>query len=387
MQRIEAGISGGHPRGWVRGAFLTGLMATWRATGDAKYYEAAVALAEANGWCLGNRLRHADDHCVGQAYAELYEARKDARRIADLRGRFDKLMADPKPGRVDWWWCDALFMAPPAMTRLSTVNGARAYLDFMNAMWWDCTDFLYDRKQHLYYRDKRFFDAREKNGESVFWSRGNGWVMGGTVRVLQYMPQDYPDRAGYVQLHREMAAKIASIQPADGLWRASLLDPDSYPLGETSGSGFFCFALAWGVNNGLLERDKYVPVVRKAWKALTACVHEDGRLGYVQRVGDRPADLSWENTQEYGVGAFLLAGEQMLRLMGHRPPRPVVPPIQSIPAPRPAAPTATTCPSEWTTLPGKTTASPFVCTGRRSRSPARSTAASTSGSNRRGAIF
>jgi len=317
LARLQDGEKWKGSTDWVRGAFLTGLMATWRATGDAKYYRAAVGLSEANGWRLGKRLRHADDHCVGQTYSELYEAREDPRRIAALRERFDQLMADPKPGRVDWWWCDALFMAPPALARLSALTGERKYLDFMNTMWWDCTEFLYDKKQHLYYRDKRFFDAKEPNGKSVFWSRGNGWVMGGTVRVLQYMPEDYPHREKHVRLYQDMAAEIASIQPENGLWRSSLLDPNSQPLGETSGSGFYCFALASGINQGLLDAAKYRPVVLKAWRSLLACVHPDGKLGYVQRVGDRPADLSRDDTQEYGVGAFLLAGEQVLKLHGY----------------------------------------------------------------------
>jgi rhamnogalacturonyl hydrolase YesR len=325
LARLRDGEDWKGSTGWIRGAFLTGLMAAWRATGDAGDYRAAVGLAAANEWKLGERLRHADDHCVGQTYAELYEASQEPLRIAALRARFDRLMANPKPGRVDWWWCDALFMAPPALARLSALTGERKYLDFMNTMWWDCTEFLYDQEQHLYYRDNRFFDAKERNGESVFWSRGNGWVMGGTVRVLQYMPKDYPHREKYVELHRAMAARIASIQPEDGLWRSSLLDPGSQPLGETSGSGFYCFALAWGINHGLLDAEKYRPVVLKAWRSLLACVHPDGKLGYVQRVGDRPADLSRDDTQEYGVGAFLLAGEQVLKLLGHPGPGAVVP--------------------------------------------------------------
>ena len=56
-----------------------------------------------------------------------------------------------------------------------------------------------------------------------------------------------------------MAAKILTCQQADGLWRASLLDPDSFPLKETSGSGFYTYALAWGVNQGLLDRATFDP--------------------------------------------------------------------------------------------------------------------------------
>ena len=110
-----------------------------------------------------------------------------------------------------------------------------------------------------------------------------------------------------------MASKILSIQSEDGLWSTSLLNPESYNHGEVSGSGFHTFALAWGINNGLLEK-KHIPAVTKAWNALKKCQHEDGRVGWVQNIGydPRPADAdSWQN---YGTGAFLLAGSEILKL-------------------------------------------------------------------------
>ena len=58
-----------------------------------------------------------------------------------------------------------------------------------------------------------------------------------------------------------MAEKIKTLQPADGLWRTSLLSPESFDHGEVSGSGFFTFALAWGINNGFLNKASYTPVV------------------------------------------------------------------------------------------------------------------------------
>ena len=38
-----------------------------------------------------------------------------------------------------------------------------------------------------------------------------------------------------------MAARIKALQPKDGLWRVSLLNPEAYDHGEVSGSGFFYF--------------------------------------------------------------------------------------------------------------------------------------------------
>src|SRR5207249_10204649 len=103
--------------------------------------------------------------------------------------------------------------------------------------------YLYDKQERLFYRDSRFFSQRERNGKKVFWSRGNGWVLAGLARVLQYLPPDYAGRGRFVALFQEMARRIADLQGPDGSWRASLLDPDSRPNPETSGTGFFTYAL------------------------------------------------------------------------------------------------------------------------------------------------
>src|SRR5437667_47796 len=82
------------------------------------------------------------------------------------------------------------------------------------------------------------------------WRRRNGWVFAGMARVLAELPADHADRARYITLYREMAEKITALQGEDGYWRASLLDPVSRPNPETSGTGFFVYGLAWGINHG-----------------------------------------------------------------------------------------------------------------------------------------
>jgi unsaturated rhamnogalacturonyl hydrolase len=308
---------------WTNGALDAGMMALARISADARYEDALLAMGRANGWQLGPREYHGDDHCVGQTYAELYVRHRDPAMLGPLGARFDFIMAHPKSddltwGRPDstdrWSWCDALFMAPPAWTRLYVATGERKYLDFMNRLWWVTSDFLYDKDEHLYFRDASYFALREANGRKVFWSRGNGWVMAGLARVMEHLPRDYSARTRYEQQYREMAAKIRTLQQADGLWRSSLLDPESYPLKETSGSGFYCFALTWGVNRGLLERETFEPVVRRAWAALVASIRPDGKLGDVQPIGADPKAFDPEHSDVYGVGAFLLAGSEIYRL-------------------------------------------------------------------------
>ncbi len=311
---------------WTQGAGDAGFMALAGISGDFKYRDAMRAMGETNDWQPGPRKFHADDQCVGQTYAEIYFLYREPKMIAPLQARFDEILAQPSTvtsldftqprGQAgeQWSWCDSLFMAPPAWVRLYAATGDERYLKFAVTNWWRTTDFLYDKDEHLFFRDSTYFNKREANGKKVFWGRGNGWVMGGLVRVLQYLPMNHPDRARFEQLFKDMAAKILTCQQPDGLWRASLLDPESYPLKETSGSGFYTYALAWGVNQGLLDRAQFEPAVRKAWAALVGCVDADGKLTHVQPIGADPKKFAEDSTEVYGVGAFLLAGSEVYRM-------------------------------------------------------------------------
>ena len=309
---------------WTQGAGYAGFMALAGISKDVKYRDAMLAMGRGNGWKPGPLPYHADDHCVGQAYVELYLLQREPGMIAPLRERFDFILANQpastnlefhqKGSQQRWSWCDALFMAPPAWVQLSAATGEAKYLDYAVQEWWRTTDYLYDKDEHLFFRDSTYFNRREVNGKKVFWGRSNGWVMGGLVRVLQYLPKDHPDRPRLEQLFKEMAAKILTCQQPDGLWRASLLDPDRFPLKETSGSGFYTYALAWGVNHGLLDRAQFEPAVRKAWATLIGCVAADGKLMHVQPIGEAPNKFKDDSTEIYGVGAFLLAGSEIYRM-------------------------------------------------------------------------
>ncbi len=311
------------PYDWIVAPFWVGLLtfAPLSRT-PARYLESARANGRRNGWQPGPEPFLADDLAITQSYFLLYAVDRDRAEIAPALARFDALLGERFDESLEfshdtalreWVWCDALFMAPPALALASHATGDPRYRELMQRLWWKTTDFLYDRETQLYYRDSRFFGQRERNGAKVFWSRGNGWVLAGLARVLQYFPPDDPGRGRFEALFRAMAAKVAALQRPNGYWCASLLDPDSWPTPETSGTAFFTYALAWGVNEGLLEQGRYDSAVRKGWAALVRAVQPDGRLGYVQRPGDRPAGAEPDHTEPYGTGAFLLAGSEVYR--------------------------------------------------------------------------
>jgi unsaturated rhamnogalacturonyl hydrolase len=332
---------------WTNGAMYAGMMSWAKIANDSSYYQKLLNVGRDNDWKIGPERHFADDYCVGQTYSQLYELYHNPEFIKDFRKLADTLVTISHKESLlwvneiylrEWAWCDALFMGPPALGYLSQATGDPRYLNKASELWWKSSEYLYDKKEHLFYRDSRYFDKKEKNGAKVFWSRGNGWVMGGLVRLLEVMPANHPDRDRFVKQFKQMAAKVSSLQQADGSWHASLLDPASFPVKETSGTGFFIYALAWGVNHGLLSYKNYYPIIAKGWNALTSSVHPDGKLGFVQAQGRDPQNVTYEDTDVYGVGAFLLAGSELLQIdLDHQKGQLLVKVTNATPLPREAS--------------------------------------------------
>jgi len=307
---------------WTWSILYSGFMATSESLNDPKYRDAMMAMGTKFDWKLRSHLPNADDQSVGQTYLELYLLKKDPAMKEPTQSELDAVLAAPRmstrPGKeLPWWWCDALFMGPPVWARMYAATGDKRYISYLDEEWWKTSDLLYDTKEHLYARDASYLTKTEANGQRMFWARGNGWVMGGIARTLEYLPKDDPARPKYVEQLQEMSARIASLQGKDGMWRSGLLDQSNYALPEMSGSALMTYAMAWGVNEGILSKKVYRPVIEKAWAGMLHHVYADGRLGCVQQTGAEPAPFKASASYTYGVGAFLMAGSEIRRMGGN----------------------------------------------------------------------
>jgi len=320
------------PTDWTAGAYYTGVARAHAATKNLIYEAALKNQGYHNNWQTYKRVFHADDVAISYSYIylDMTFKRKD---FVNLKPTEDFLKAhlyDPNPWKegpssdksqkILWWWCDALFMAPPVINLYAKLTKDESYLDAMDKYYMETYNNLYDKEEHLFARDLRFVwtgsekDRKEPNGKKIFWSRGNGWVIAGLALILDDMPKDYKNRAFYENLYKDLAARILELQPKDGLWRTSLLCPETYNHGEVSGSGFYTFALAWGINNGILDKSEYMPAVKKAWNAMTQCQQENGMIGWVQNIGAFPEPANKDSWQNFGTGAYLMAGSEVLKM-------------------------------------------------------------------------
>jgi len=304
---------------WTWSVLYSGFMAASASLGEGRYRDAMEEMGKAYHWELRSKLPSADDQSVAQTYLELYLLDRQPEMIAPTQTALDAVLAAPRVElgsnqKIAWWWCDALFMGPPVWARMYAATGEKKYITYLDQEWAKTSQLLYDPAAHLYARDTTFIPKTEKNGQKVFWSRGEGWVMGGLARTLEYLPKDDPARAKYETQLKEMAAAVAKLQGPDGLWHAGMLDPKDYDQPEISGSALMTFGMAWGVNEGILDRKVYTPVIAKAWAGLLKHVYMDGRLGDIQQTGAEPAAFKPSASYTYGVGGFLLAGSEIRRM-------------------------------------------------------------------------
>lgn len=326
------------PQGWIYATQNIGLLRWGETRNDQQYIQAVRNISAINEWRVGPRFYHADDHAMGAVYMDLYERYKKEYMIEDLKNVFDWVMANPSDRTLEfeghpketmltahrkftdpwcterWCWADAIFMSPPVWAQLSQLTGNPAYLEFMDKEFWATTDYLFNKEEKLYLRDSRYFSRKDANGNLIYWGRGNGWVLAGLARTIPHLPEDFEKKSNYLELFKGMSEHIRAAQNSDGSWPSSLLDTSVEPVPESSGTGLLAFGLAWGVNNGVLDRDVYAPVIEKAWQSLVRSVDEDGRLGWVQQVAFAPGSATDKDTELYGTGALLLAASEIIKM-------------------------------------------------------------------------
>lgn len=313
---------------WTRGVYYEGLMELYRLDPDTAFLNYALRWGQSHNWTLrkGVETRHADEHCAGQTYIDLYRMQPDSvRRIEDIKASIDLMVKSDKAD--DWNWIDALQMAMPVFVRLGNVYNDTAYYRKM----WDLYAFakyrhggngLYNPQEGLWWRDKGFVPPyKEPNGANCYWSRGNGWVVAALARTLDMLPKSDPHYEEYLGDFRAMLKALLPLQRKDGFWNVSLMDPGNFGGKETSGTALFVYGMAWGINNGLIDAKTYKAPMIRAWNAMSKhALHKDGFLGYVQGTGKEPKDgqpVAYDHTPDftdYGLGCYLLAGAEMYKL-------------------------------------------------------------------------
>ncbi len=312
---------------WTRAVYYEGLMALHKIYPKEEYYNYALNWANFHAWGFrsGNETRNADDYCAAQTYIDLYNLEPKPEKLKNTQAVMQKFLHTPQNN--DWDWIDAIQMGLPVFAKMGVLEDDERYFEKMYEMYMysrnkEGGNGLFNPEDNLWWRDADFVPPyTTPGGEDEYWSRGNGWVIVALAKVLNIVPEDAPHRDQYINDLKIMAEALVKVQREDGYWNVSLHDENHFGGKELSGTASFVYGMAYGVNNGHLDKEKYLPIIEKGWNAMVQeGLHDTGFLGYVQSTGKEPKDgqpLSYEKIpdfEDYGLGLFLLAGSEIYRI-------------------------------------------------------------------------
>lgn len=310
---------------WDEAAYYTGNMELYYHTGQEAYLDYAKKWAEKNAWS-GDRnqnraswnnsnVYHADNQTCFQVYTDLYNLLGGEEKISRAA---EVTKAQTEEDRVDyWWWCDALYMAMPAFTKLYLATGDERYLSEMYDYYSYTKNLLYDKEEHLFYRDKGYIGGRI-DGKKNIWARGTGWVTAALAKTLQELPTGSIGYEDYLATFREMAQSCKNYAKSDSEGRLFFTQSviPNYPTSgenpcgyETSGTAFIAYAVWWGINAGVLDREEYLPFAEGMLRYITeVAADENGNVGYVQPIGAAATTATRKSDcYNFGVGAVIMA--------------------------------------------------------------------------------
>lgn len=311
---------------WTRAVYYEGLMALYEIDPQPRFLDYTDRWASFHKWTARNGIKttDADDQCCEQTYLDRYAMTGDKAMLEKVRENLDHQMAT---GRCNYWtWVDAIQMALPVYAKMTKVTGERKYIEYgMKSYTWSrdtCAGGLFNTAEGLWWRDKDYVAPyKEVNGQNCYWSRGDGWAYAALVRTMQTLS---PKDKIYKSLKKDfimMSEAVKKCQRPDGYWNVSLHCVENYGGPELTGTALFLYGMAWGIQNGILKAKDYRPACDKAWKAILACVHADGFLGYNQGTGKDPSAgqpvtyTSVPDFEDYGTGCFLLGAAEYHKLL------------------------------------------------------------------------
>ena len=294
---------------WFNALFVKGDIEVYRMTGTAKYLTYATGWANKNKWKLPANAPNLDGPEASQEYTDLWEIDPNhpASDIADSIAYLKKETGRVNGGKNDMTYVDAVRLgALSEFYRLGVSMKQPTWVAAGTKMFAYPESHIYDKKNSLWWRDSRWV------GTTQHWSRGNGWIVIALTDSIAALPAGDATRAHYISLLNAMFAKLKATQQAGGYWTADVDHPAAFPAPESSGTSFFTYGLAKGIQAGYVDKATYLPVVTKAWNWLkNTALHSDGVVGYVQGPSSHPSQhqpISPTATSNYGVGAFLMAG-------------------------------------------------------------------------------
>ncbi len=274
--------------GYAQGVGCTAMLQVWKETGDRKYFD----YVEQWGDTIINEkgeihLYKVETYNVdyinsGKILFDLYkETGKEKYKLAmDLLVK--QLKNHPRTHEGVFWhkliyphqiWLDGLYMADPFLAQYAVTFNELDWINDVVNQFLVTAKRTYDFKTGLYYHaydeSRNQLWANKITGHSPnFWGRSIGWWFMAVVDVLDFIPENHPQRGDLIKIIQGLADALPNYQDTDGLWYQVMDKPDykgNYQ--EASASSMFMYGYAKSVKKGYLDK-KYLTIAEKAYNGL-----------------------------------------------------------------------------------------------------------------------
>ncbi|MEH7387327.1 glycoside hydrolase family 88 protein [Bacillus sp. JJ1521] len=271
------------------GVVFKGIEDIWNKTKDQKYLDYLESnikprIAEA-GEISGYELEdYSVDHInTGRILFGLFDRSNDERyqkAATILRNQFK---THPRTSEGLLWhkkifpyqsFLDGIYMASPFYAQYAkNFNEPEIFNDVVNQITL-LAKHVRDANTGLFYHGwdekKEQIWADPKNGHSPsFWGRAQGWYCVGIVDVLDFLPEDYPERDQLIEILNGLLSSIVEYQDQEtGVWY-QVVDQGNRTGNylESSSSNMYIYALAKGIRKGYLP-DSFLPELKRGYQGI-----------------------------------------------------------------------------------------------------------------------
>ena len=219
----------------------------------------------------------------GRDIITVYKRHPDPKYKIALDNFIEQLKTHPKTKSGGYWhkkiypwqmWLDGIFMASTYMAQYAK--------EFNSPEWFDMaciqTKMIYektlDRKSGLLMHawdeshSQKWCDTA--TGKSHYpWSRAMGWYILAIEDILEYLPENHPDRGALISILKKTCDALVKVtDPETGLWYQVLNNggrKGNYL--EGSGSAMYAYAFARGAHRGWLDK-KFLSLADRAFDGI-----------------------------------------------------------------------------------------------------------------------
>jgi len=291
--------------GYAQGVGTLAMLKVWKATGDDKYLNYVVEWADTLINDEGEiHLYHVETYNIdyinsGKVLFDVYRETGNQKYKLAMDRLVNQMKNHPRTHEGVFWhkliyqhqiWLDGLYMGSPFLAQYAVTFNRPDLIDDVINQFIICAKHTYDEATGLYYHawdeSRNQLWANKETGQSPnFWGRSIGWWFMALVDVLDFIPEDHPQRHELINMIQELVDTIPRYQDKTGLWY-QVLDQGNREGNylEASVSSMFMYSIAKAVNKGYIDT-KYRAIAEKAYNGLMnelIVVNEDNTLTLTQ---------------------------------------------------------------------------------------------------------